>query len=221
MKNTITSGTSKSLEGAYLNGDYEQVIDGLIQAKKKFSPDIFHYNLGTVYALQGGDAAARYHFEKSLYLGYRDKKVLHNLEIVKHRMGLDAQGITLTAHDNFFMTVKGIPDGVFVLLSMSLLLFFLILFITGVIKRIKLLLVGIAVSLIPLASLFFYFEKFDQAIFFEKGNVYQGPSGIYSVTNHIDPGIKIIVGKSHGGWFYIVAPEKYNGWVKREVLGIY
>ena len=87
-------------------------------------------------------------------------------------------------------------------------------------KSIKSLIISLIISLIPFTG-YFMFKDYAHAIILKTTQMREGPSEAFDEMGSIEPGLKIIIGKSDTGWVLIKHPEYLSGWVKADDLGIY
>ena len=64
------------------------------------------------------------------------------------------------------------------------------------------------------------FQNLRQGIALKNTVVLEGPSEIFSPSEEIPAGIKIVVDRSKDGWLFVKAPIRYSGWIKSEDIGL-
>ncbi len=185
--------------------------------KESFEPGVFHYNLGTVLFKEGEFSASRYHLEKALSKGFYNSDIEHNLFAVKAKLnteilekpvsseGMIVQHLANTSIDIVF----------FVALTTTLILFFFKKHFHQFLLALLLLL-----SFLPFLSKIYIENSLIKAVSLTKIDIKEGPSDIFEKSSELPEGIRVIMSKQKGEWFYIRYPSQFSGWVKRERLGI-
>lgn len=220
MEDTNTSTQSMPLETLYINKDYEKSITELLKQKAQYPLGQFHYILGTLYIKKGDLGAGRYNLEKAIKEGNLDNKVLHNLDIVKQQIASKDLDSSNSFYDKALNYSLEIPDGLYLSFTLLLGLFFLIQLFRKKFDFKKGFVLGIFISLIPLAIHQFYLSNIKYAILLKEVPIYEGPSSIFPTKANLKEGSKIIVGEKKDQWFFIKGPIELSGWVKDDNLAI-
>jgi tetratricopeptide (TPR) repeat protein len=223
-KNNITGMTKssdQSFEKLYLEKDYKGAVDYLLKNKQLFNSGIFHYNLGTTYAKLGELSTARYHFEKSIQEGYVNSSSLNNLNYIKIKLGVDDITTSTALADQTMNIVTSLPIQVYSLMTLSLLLFAVILLkLNQLQSKIKMISV-FAIVPIPVVFYSLYVFHLHPAIAFKEIPLLEGPSKIFPEKGKVKAGSKIIVSDYKDGWYFVKNPESLVGWVSKDQLGQY
>ncbi len=220
MDNTIITDSLKKLEQSFVEKNFEQARDTLLNIKSKIPEGLFHYNLGSIQAAEGKYPAARYNFEIAKKKDFTHPALYKNIKTVEARLSVKTESYTFK--ESFMTGFLSLNAGVY--LSAGLVLSILIVFIINKLK-VKSILLTICICLflqVPFLSKVIYFDKeYLDAINLKDIEVYQGPSKIYDVIDTLPAGRKFIVSKGNDGWFFITYPNRFSGWVERKSLATY
>ncbi len=202
---------------SYLSADWKSAQEILIKNKDLFDRGIFHYNLGTVLYKEGDFPAARFHFEKAKINGYFTSETNHNLFAVKEKLKTEVYEKPVNSEGRLYYELNAIPGDLYITMTLLCLIclfslrkyvqkyFFLILFL---------------LSFTPVVVKYYYQDRIQPAIALKELEVFEGPSEIFSQSNTVPAGIKVMIGKEKDSWYYIEYPLQYSGWIQRQKLGI-
>lgn len=221
MSNNNTEEVLKSLESLYIEGNMEGAIELSMQEKDQFSSGHLYYNLGTIYAKQGDYAQGRYYMEKAFQEGFDLPKVSHNLDAIKNNLNVQELGLSGGVFGSTFSYLLKVPPAYYTGLTLTLLIFIVLLFRGKFIKNLYMAVILLLLSLGPFNFSKFYLKKMDFGIALEEIKIYEGPSSIYSSIGALAPGQKIIVGEKDRDWVFIKYPESFRGWIAKEKLGMF
>lgn len=211
----------KSLEQYYKKQEYQEGINWLLENKDSLSTGVFHYNLGSFYSKKESYAAGRYNFEKAIKEGFVNTQVFHNLEVTKQALNVTDISNSKNFVDkstNYFLSL---PQDVYLLFSLILLLIVLILNRLKVLKNYIIMSSFVIGSFLPLAFQKLYLDKLEYAINLEEVNLYEGPSSVFAERGVLKPGTKVIIGKRSGDWLFIKSPLLLAGWVNKKGMALY
>jgi hypothetical protein len=219
MRDDTTDPILKSLDSSYRQGQFDTFQGILIKNKSKFDPKLFHYNLGLSYLQKSNYPAARLHIEKSLHIGNSGRDILKAKQLVLSGIESVAQE-EVTFQD--WWHYRALEFSPLFYLNLSLLFGILLLILIKLKKlKSKVFLVFLGTLLFfPLGFSEFYVKKLRFAITLQESSVRVGPSRIYKIDSSLPAGTKVIIVKRKGDWFFLKTPEKYQGWVKNEDVGV-
>ncbi|OFZ57199.1 MAG: hypothetical protein A2381_11960 [Bdellovibrionales bacterium RIFOXYB1_FULL_37_110] len=188
--------------------------------KNIFSKDIFHYNLGTLYAQKGELAIARYHLEKANSIGTH-KNIVKNLDLVRFKLGLENESQMLDKVDQLSFSIMEIQKEDYLIGG----LFFLMVFFIVLLKFTKFkkafCFVCLFLSLFLFGAGQFIKKEFLTGIVLHESQLRTGPSSIYPVRTVIKNGQKLIVSKNVDGWLKVISPRPLEGWLSQNDIGLY
>ncbi|OFZ21927.1 MAG: hypothetical protein A2202_04165 [Bdellovibrionales bacterium RIFOXYA1_FULL_36_14] len=220
MNNSSTNTPIESLKVLYNNKSYSESIDALLKNKNSFSKDIFHYNLGTLYAQKGELAIARYHLEKANSIGTH-KNIVKNLDMVRLKLGLEQESQMLDKVDQLSFSIMEIKKEDYLIGG----LFFLMVFFIALLKLTKFkkifCFLFLFLSLFLLGTGQFIKKEFLTGIVLQECQLRTGPSSIYPVRTVFKSGQKIVVGKKTDGWVKVMVPRQLEGWLSQNDVGLY
>ncbi len=210
---------AKSLENFYLNRSFEDASKLLLKHKDSYSKGQFHFNFGTLQLKLNNLPAAKFHLNKAISNGNYNSKTINNLKYVNSKLNLSDINNSTNFYDNSIHYLLQTPTSLYLSITLGLILLSMILLkkkIVGTLVFISIFLV----ALIPYTFSKTYLKKIHVAISLENANLHEGPSKIYSKVSSIPAGTKIIINKTHNSWVYILRPLPFNGWIKRDKIGI-
>jgi tetratricopeptide (TPR) repeat protein len=218
----------------YSQGNYKAAIEQyekLIQLP--FSNEIVYYNLGNAYFKNNQLGSAIQNFEKAFKLAPRDRDVSANLDLARSRIADKIEGRQESFLVRQFRKITSfIPLDVETLLVLALyvsanLSFTLILlsrsaslsrwaiFCAGILLFFSCLLgVSNAVRIYQAETLR------EGIVLVDKVDVLSGPAADNPVLFSIHEGLKIRVENDLEGWLHISLENGWNGWVKKDAVGM-
>lgn len=221
MENTSIDTQLKPLEALYADQKWDQLLTQLLDLKESMPMTHFHHNLGTVYALKGNNSAARYHLEKAAYVVWPNNSTLHNLSLVKKKLGFTDEWQTLDFSDKSYFFIKSIHGEIIEVFSAAVIVLILLFYAWGLIKKLRTVCISVGISALPLIFWFFIVSNYKQAIVFSSQKIYEGPAEIFQEKASVSDGMKLIIGRRYNGWAEIKAPKKYSGWISISHIATY
>ena len=220
MSNSSTMEALKASQQLYIDGEFDKAIEKTLEAKESMDSGLFHYNLGSMYLKKGELGPARFHMEKAKSLNFSYPMLWKNLNFINAQREVLDPKKTKIFSEKFIGHYMDIPAIVFTS-TMALVLIFTIL---G--ARLRKLSNGFIVALcilsvIPWGVKLYLSNTYKFAVVIEDGRVYEGPSKIFQDYGLVPEGSRVIVGKYHDKWYYILSPKDFSGWVNKKSLGFY
>ena len=209
----------RKLENLYTQGKFEAARELLLHQKDMFSEGLFHYNLGTLYAREGNFALGRYHLEKALSKNFANKMLFNNLGTVKAELNVLDLGRSEDLSGRMFDASLSLPPGIWLTLTLSLFLGFMIAVRKKIIRGFILRGTCLLVAMIPFLYGQLCLKKMHHVVVLQDAKVYEGPSLIYANVGIVKGGSKIIVSKSNNDQYFIAYPRTLSGWIERDYLG--
>ena len=74
----------------------------------------------------------------------------------------------------------------------------------------------LVIAFLPMSFYYLHVKDYNSIIVLEDQVVYRGPSAMFEQTQLIPKGMKILTGKTHNGWRYILSPNSHRGWFNTE-----
>lgn len=214
MEDTTIEDVLKTVETFYARKEYQKALELLEANREKISSGLWHYNMGTVHAELGNLPLARYHLQKAELEGFSSKEVINNKELVEERLEISRLEQPLTGEDYIIQTGLTGAQGIFMTISICLI-------IVGIIalwkkSSIKTLLGTVFLALIFM-GLNFWVTSWDKKIVMKTQPVHEGPSAIFEARSELPPGLMIVTEKK-GEWLKIIYPSRFKGWIKETGL---
>jgi len=220
MDNSSINPSVESLKVLYNNNSYSESIDALLKIKNLFSKDIFHYNMGTLYAQKEEFAIARYHLEKANSI-QSHKNIVKNMDLVRQKLGLENEVQALDKVDQIGFSIMEIKNEDYIIGGLFFLLFFFIALL-NLNKHKRILCYSfLLLSLFSFGMGQFIKKEFLTGIVLQECQLRTGPSSIYPVKTVLKNGQKLIVGKKIDGWLKVKMPRPLEGWLSQSDLGLY
>ncbi len=220
MNNSNINFSVESLKVLYNKKSYNESIDLLLKNKNIFERDIFHYNLGTLYAQKGELAVARYHLEKAKSIEPREN-IVKNLNFVRQKLGLENEISVLNKVDQISFMIKETKMEDYVIVGLVfLIIFFISLFKLAKFKK-SICFILLFLSLFSFGVGQFIQKNFSTGIILKDSELRTGPSGIYPARTVLKNGQKVILARNVDGWLKVVAPRALEGWLLQSDVGIY
>lgn len=174
-------------------------------------PGLYHFNMGTMLLKKGELSFGRYHLELAIKNGYYTTESMKNLESSRVLLGVDQfeESGTLSQISNILYASP---------LDFSLFLSLLIL-VVGITfwKKLgssALKVMWIALVLTPMIFPIAALNNNFAVVIKKEQPVFEGPSEVFEKSNELPTGLKVIVKNNQDGWFKILTPERFTGWVK-------
>lgn len=208
-------------EALYLEKNYKDAAQYLIDNKEAFSSGIYNYNLGTVYLKLEDFAQARFYLEKALKEGNLDSATLNNLNYTKVKLDVDDLTTSTLIPDKVVNFFSSIPQVGYISISLMFILIGLLIIRLYEVQKKRALILILAISLAPLIFGKLYVDDMTKAIALKNISLYEGPSKIFSEKGEVKAGSKVILGESKEGWIFVEFPVSLAGWIEKKDLGIY
>ncbi len=221
MANSKADEILKEAQQFYVNKDYDSALSVIRKGKGNLSPGLFHYNLGSIYLKKGELGPARLHLEKAKLSDFNYPMLWKNLKYIKSQSQVFDPTKSKDIQEVFVGKALDLPDSMVLIATLMVIVVLLGLFRKGIVLSKKYLLVAIVLSALPLGSIFFIKKGYNYAVALKPVRVYEGPSKIYPDFGEIAPGSRVVVGRFHDNWYYVLSPSDLSGWVEKVNLAFY
>jgi len=206
------------IQSLYRAKEFKKGIEFLQNHRADFSPEVYHYNLGTFFLKDNQAPVARLHFEQAKALGFGNSILENNLKVAKQKLNVISieQPLTLEKKTmDFFESVN--PDW---FLTFFLICLLISSFLYGKTRSLILSLCFMLFSISPMGLKEYFNKKFIKAIITQPTAVYDGPSDIYDEIGDLPQGLKIYLTTQRDSWYFIEYPESYRGWIDYSKLNV-
>jgi hypothetical protein len=204
----------KTYEALYQKNDFNNALKYLRDNSSEIPQELWHYNLGLVYAKLGSFPLARYHFLMAGKAGLQLESLRQNEKLIVEKLDLASVEKPLNASDYIYKGVTFLSQGE--LTSLCLIVLF-----TGLLSlRKKLNMARLAVIIVAMSiplTLGFLVKQWPEAIVIQDDRVAEGPSGIFAALTDIPAGVKVVT-KGEGDWREILYPSRYKGWIRKNSI---
>ena len=218
----------------YSQGNYRAAIEQYERlARLPFSNEIVYYNLGNAYFKNSQMGNAILNFEKASKLAPHDPDVIANLELAKGRIADKIEG----KQENFLVRelrkmTSFIPLDVETVLVVLLFIFANLSFTLFLLSRSplfsRLAMVGAGVLLffscllgVSNAMRIYQAETLREGVVLaDKVDVVSGPAADNSILFSIHEGLKVRIENELEGWLHISLENGWNGWIKKDGVGM-
>ena len=209
MENTKNSEILAEFKTLYLKQEYDQAISLLKTNEEKFDKGLLEYNLGLLNLKKGNFVEARVLLEKAKLHGFYSNELNNALSEVKKNLDVSTLEASSTLSDDFNQVSLQVPFDAYLFVC----LFFIVL-VLGFYKKIDkyIRIILFVFAMLPIVFYFQHVKQHEKIIVLEDQYVYRGPSKMFEQTQLIPKGMKLLTGKNHNGWRYIVTPESHKGW---------
>lgn len=215
MKQSDKGSILGVLRDNYLESKYQDGINLIKKNKDKFSPSIYYYNLGTLYAKKNELIKAKIYLEKGLHNGGNSGELVHNLDFINSKLDTYRE---VSTKESLIFNALSIPNVNYLTIYLLALLISLLWVKKQIIKTKLLVLIT---HVILIVTFYFCISPLNYGIALKKINVYEGPSAIFSEVVMVAPGEKLIISKSQDGWHYIEFPDHLAGWIKEGTIELF
>jgi len=224
----------KSGNQFYSQGNFKAAIERYQRiVQLPFSHETVYYNLGNAYFKDNQLGNAILNFEKAFRLAPRDRDVFANLELAKSRIADKLEG----RQESFLLKqlkkiTTLIPLDVETLLVLLLFvsanlgfILFLVSRSAGL-SRLAIICAGVLLSLafvLGVSNLTRIYQREtlrEGVVLVDKVDVVSGPAADNPVLFSIHEGLKIRIENELEGWLQISLDNGWNGWVKKEAVGM-
>ena len=210
----------KSLEQDYLQGNYKEYINKLLEIKDSIPRDIFHLNLGTGQMKLAMYGPARYNLEVAKTLGLNNELLRNNLDYVKEQIGQKIGGADSGFFNQLFFFFREIPFQSILMFSLVISLIALVFYWRKLIKNYLPLVLILFFAYLPLTFKLGIDSQYKLGIALEDLTLYEGPSAIFKDVGNVPSGYKILMKNTADGWGLITYPAYKIGWVNLRNVGI-
>ncbi len=214
MKQSDKNSILSVLKDNYLQSKYQDAINLIKKNKHKFSPNIYYYNLGTLYAKKNELIKSKIYLEKGFQSGGPNSELVHNLNFINSKLDTHRE---VSIKENIILNALSIPNVNYLTIYLLVVLISL-LWVKKRIVKTKLL-VSIT-NIILIGIFYFYIFPLNYGIALKEINVYEGPSAIFSEVVKVAPGDKLIISKYEDGWHYVEFPRYLSGWIKEGTINL-
>ncbi len=204
----------KTFEAYYQKNDFNNALKVLKDHPGEVPQNVWHYNLGLVYAKLENFPLARYHFLIAGKSGLQSTSLRDNEKLVVEKLDLSTVEKPLNASDYVYKSVTFLSQGE--LTSISLMILFV-----GLLSlrkkrnpvRLAMLVIAMAVPL----TLGLLVKQWPEAIVVKDDRVAEGPSAIFAALTDIPAGLKIVT-RGEGEWREILYPSRFRGWIRKNSI---
>jgi hypothetical protein len=215
MKQSDKGSILGVLRDNYLESKYQDGIDLIKKNKHKFSPSIYYYNLGTLYAKKNELIKAKVYLEKGLHNGGNSGELVHNLNFINSKLDTYTE---VSIKENLMFNALSIPNVNYLTVYLLMILISLL----WVKKRILKTKILVSIThIVLIVTFYFCMSPLNYGIALKEINVYEGPSAVFSEVVRVAPGEKLIISKSQDGWHYIEFPNHLAGWIKEGTIELF
>lgn len=211
----------KQAQQFFVNKDYESALSVIREGKKHLDPGLFHYNLGSIYTKSGDLGAGRFHLEKAKKAGFNYPMLWKNLKYIKNQPQVMDPTKSKDYQEVLVGKVLDVPSSFFIIFSLACLVLLVFLARKSIINIKKFVVLAVLFVLIPPITSFVIKNGYKYAITLKPVRVYEGPSKIYPDFGEVSAGSRVIVGRFHDSWFFLLSPSSISGWVDRTHLAFY
>lgn len=216
---------------AYSNQEYQKAID-LYEQILSDGKDAFeiYYNLGNTYFKEEGIGAAILNYERAARIDPANADLQHNLKMAQARTVDKIEMISVpefvTGYKSFVNTFSSDSWGKLSLLTFSLLLIFLLVFLFSNKKWMKQIALGSGILFLFLTTLFFYFgwqqerwlnDQKEAIIFKPSITVTSTPDNAGEELFVLHEGTKVRIIERFRDWTRIRIGNGNTGWIPKEV----
>lgn len=199
----------------YQEKKYDEGIQLLNDNKQKLDPGLYHFNLGTLLLKKEELAFGRYQLELAIKNGFYTTESIKNLNSAKELLNV-AQFEETNAWESTSQVLYTAPWDFF--LFFSLIFFAVLLFFWKKLANKTIKVLCVIIALLPMTfPVIFINNNFGVATLKEQP-VFEGPSEVFDKSNELPVGIKVLVKDNRDGWYKIITPERFSGWIKRDSI---
>lgn len=211
----------KQAQQFFVNKDYESALSVIREGKPLLDSGLFHYNLGSIYTKSGELGPGRFHLEKAKKEGFNYPMLWKNLKYIKNQPQIMDPTKSKDLQEVFVGHVLDVPSSFVTIFSLMILVMLLFFYRRSAIKLRAFIVLVVVFSLAPLAGSFAIKRDYRYAITLKPVRVYEGPSKIYPDLGEVAAGSRVIVGRFHDSWYFLMSPSSISGWVDRKNLAFY
>jgi hypothetical protein len=214
LEDTTIEDILKTVADLHERKDYQGALKYLDGHRGNVPADIWHFNMGTLYAGLEKWPQARFHFLMSDKHGFPGALSMNNKAMVEEKLNVSKLEKPITLSDYFYKAGLIGEKGVFTTVSLLFLFF-------GIIalwrkKSFKIFWTSLVLASIVLL-ISWWVKTWNRQIALQGIPVYEGPSLIFDARNEIPPGIMMVT-TDNGPWHKVLFPSRFRGWVKNTDL---
>lgn len=210
MENNENTQILDQLKEKFNSEDFEAAIELIKSNKDSFEPGIYEYNLAIAYMKNNQFVEARVSLEEAKSNGFYSNELESALSEVKKSLEVYRLEESQNFNDTFTNVVTTVPIDLYITIS---LVFFVVfgVFFKKMDRYIKV--VILILAFMPISFYGLFVKDYRSVVILEDQIVYSGPSQMFEQIQLIPKGMKLITGKTHNGWRYILSPSSHRGWV--------
>lgn len=209
MENNKNTQILNNLKTYFEKAEYDSAINLIKTNKSAFEPGVYEFNLGIAYYKNNDLVVSRIWLEKAKQQGFLSSELNIALEEVTSKLEVYRLEESQSFSDSLNQFSVGVPVDAYYTISLVFLVIFVALY-RKVDKYLKLLIIILAIT--PISYYQFHVKKYNSIIVLEDQVVYRGPSAMFEQIQLIPKGMKLLTGKTHNGWRYILTPSSHQGW---------
>ena len=213
MEKNKNSQILNDLKVFFQKEDYNSAIDLIKSNQNSFEPGLYEYNLGISYFKNNEIVQSRVWLEKAKQNGFYSNELQSALEKVTSKLEVTRLEESQSFSDTFNQISVDLPVDAYYTVSLTFFVLLAFLY-KRMDKYLRVLMLVIAFS--PLAFYHIHVKVYHSIIVLEDQIVYRGPSAMFEQIQLIPKGMKLLTGKTHNGWRYILTPSSHRGWFNSE-----
>jgi len=211
-----TSASLDFLEKCYAEAKYDECLNILDSKKNEISETLYQVYKGTVLIKQGQLALGRWNLEQAKANGEESILLNNNLSFVKKQIKAEYLEVNRSYFDAALFNLSG--QSIYFFMIFGWVILFAIWFAWYKKFHRFILLTFIFAFFGYLSGIYFFKRDIYSGIAINNLSVLDGPSSAFEQVNEVPLGIKLVVEKNREGWFFIKAPQSYQGWIKASDL---
>lgn len=199
----------------YQEKNYDEALKLLNQHKSELEPGVYHFNLGTILLKKEQFAFGRYHLELAIKNGFYTTESLKNLNSSKELLNViqfeetnfweRTSQVLYTAPWDFYLFFTLLTLGATLLFWKKL---------SSKFSKIAL----IIIAVVPLSFPLIFINNQFAIVTQKEQPIFEGPSEVFDQSNELPIGLKVLVKDNNDGWYKIITPERFSGWVKKNSI---
>lgn len=214
------NNTLNTLEKFYVDKKFDKGIDFLLDHKNDLKISSFHYYFGSFEMKIGNLAVGKYHLKLAVKNGFMQEDIFHNLNVADQALQLTKAKDSLSLKDQVLFTSLNIHTEWYLIFALGLSLIFLVGYWREWFSKKRWVILGILLCCTPLFVKLSWLDSHKFAVALKDTDVREGPSNLYEISGKLPAGLTLIIGRIYNGQVYIKSPSIYEGWVKKETLGV-
>lgn len=171
--------------------------------------------MGTILLKKGELAFGRYHLEVAIKQGHYNVDSVKNLNSSRELLNI-VQFEELSPINQFTQIMYTAPIDFYLFFSLIVLVFGVVSWKKFTTKASKI--IWLTIALVPLAFPLVFMQNNFAIITSSEQPVYEGPSEVFEKSNELPLGLKVVVKNNQDGWYKILSPNRFAGWVKKDSI---